>query len=76
MAQEKIRLDLTADEALVLFEWLARSDSEGSLTFAHPAEQRVLWSLEGQLESVLVEPLTEDYRLRLEEARKKIAGDV
>jgi len=75
MTEKKISLELTPAEALVFFEWLARSDSENKLAVAHPAEQEVLWSLEGQLERVLKEPLAADYRALLQEARRKVAGD-
>lgn len=42
----KIVIELTPDEALVLFEFLRRSDDEGAYRFADQAEQRVVWNLE------------------------------
>jgi hypothetical protein len=75
ITEKKIGLELTPAEALVLFEWLARSDSENTLPVAHAAEQQVLWSLEGQLERVLQEVLSADYQTLLEEARRKVVGN-
>jgi hypothetical protein len=69
-AEEKVVMELTRAEALVLFEWLyTRGDS---LTFDDQAEQDVLWRIEGALESTLVEPLQADYAAALEAARKRV----
>ena len=54
--QQMPRLELTSDEALVLFEWLARLDDRDALPTEDPAEEQVLWSLHGQLEKALTEP--------------------
>jgi hypothetical protein len=67
---ERIHVQLVRDEALVLFEWLARHDR--SLPIEHPAEQAVLWNIEASLERVLVEPLRADYKELLEAARKRL----
>ena len=69
-----ILLRLTRAEALVLFEWLARVDEAGNLPVEDPAEQHVLWRLEGQLESTLTEPLGPDYRQAVEAARREVRG--
>ena len=74
MTSEKVTLELSRDEALVLFEWLTRfnkSESERG-TFEDQAEQRVLWDIEGMLESTLVEPLDPNYDELLEAARAKV----
>ena len=42
---------LSREEAIVLFEWLVKQD--GLLSFQDPAEQSVLWRIEGILESLL-----------------------
>ena len=67
---DKVLVELTRAEALVLFEWLASHD--GALPVAHPAEQDVLWRVEAALERVLTEPLAADYDAAVESARKKI----
>lgn len=65
-----VLLELSHDEALVLFEWLARND--GTLPISDAAEQDVLWRLEAQLEKTLVEPLTPDYTDSVRAARARI----
>jgi hypothetical protein len=68
---DSVNILLTSDDALVLFEWLARfNKAEGE--FADQAEQRVLWDLEAQLESSLVAPLRPDYNAILAAARDRI----
>jgi hypothetical protein len=70
---EEISLGLSRDQALVLFEWLARTGAgELPAAFEDRAEQRVLWDLEAALEKHLVEPLQVDYRERLEDARSRV----
>jgi hypothetical protein len=75
MANDKITLELTKAESLVLCEWLARFDSVQTLTFDHPSEERVLWRLQGQLESTLKEPLLPNYKDIIAEARRSVAAD-
>jgi hypothetical protein len=71
-----MKLDLTNDQALVLFEWLSRLDEADAMPCEHEAERQVLWTLHGQLEKALTEPLRPDYRSLLEEARSKVLGVV
>lgn len=52
-SEDQVHLVLSADEALVFFEWLARFNA-AEHEFDEQAEQRVLWDLESMLESVLV----------------------
>jgi hypothetical protein len=58
---EKIRITLSRQEALVLFDYLRRCDEEGQYSFADPAEQRVLWNLEGAIEKSLLEVFDPEY---------------
>jgi hypothetical protein len=69
-----VYLRLTRAEALVLFEWLARVDAAKNLPVEDPAEEQVLWRLEGQLESALLEPLGPNYKEAVEAARKEVRG--
>ena len=68
-----LRLGLTSDEALVVFEWLYRNEDSDigldHLGIVDDAERQVLWSLLACLESNLVDPFRSDYRERLESAR-------
>ena len=61
---------LTQAQALVLFEWLVRSDNKRPID--DPAEERVLWRVEGQLESVLTQPLAANYLELLAAARAEV----
>ena len=72
MQDEEVTLKLSKAEALVLFEWLARTDSAQALPFEDPSEQQVLWRIECQLEKVLVEPLRPDYAELVAEARREV----
>ena len=67
-------LHLSADEALVLFEFLARVDYEERLAFADAAEERVLTTLLGQLEKQLVAPFDSGYTALLARARDQVRG--
>jgi hypothetical protein len=50
-----VTVTLTSEEALVLFEWLARSSDRGApAPVVDQAEERVLWVVEGALERSLV----------------------
>jgi len=70
---DEISLELSRDQALVFFEWLARTGStDQPAAFEDQAEQRVLWDLESALEAVLTEPLSPDYRTKLEAARARV----
>jgi hypothetical protein len=72
MADDNVRLELSRAEALVFFEWLARFNKATDVEFEDQAEQRVLWDIEGMLESMLVEPLQADYAALLDEARARV----
>ncbi len=74
MTSELVSITLTRDEALVLFEWLARSDDASLLQTEHPAEQRVLWKLEGQLEKQ-VNGFSPNYKDLLDQARASVASE-
>jgi len=69
---EFVRLEMTVDEALVLFELLSGYSESGSLTVTHQAEQRVLWNLHCLLERQLVEPFDPDYETLLTAARDRL----
>ena len=78
MDDEPVRLVLSQDEALVLFEWLARYDETDQLSVDGPAERLALWRLHGGLEKVSVAPFKADYAEQLHRARDRLreqAGD-
>lgn len=70
-----MKLELTQDEALVLFEWLSRLDEQDAFPCKDPAEQQVLWSLHGQLEKVMAEPFRANYRELVAQARSRVKAN-
>lgn len=72
MSDRDVVLTLTRPEALVFFDWLARTDPSRSLQFEDDAEQKVLWAVEAQLEKILTEPLSPEYKRLLSEARAQV----
>lgn len=65
-------LDLSADEALVLFEFLSRWDETGTFDLVDQAEQRVLWDVLAGLEGQLTEPFSPDYGALVAAARTRL----
>lgn len=66
---EKISIELSYNEALVLFEFLSNYSNDEKLEIQHKAEERVLWDLLCQLETKLTNPLSSEYHLLLQSAR-------
>lgn len=73
---EALTLDLTQDEATVLFEWLTHFNKRDDAEFVDQAEQRVLWDLEATLEARLEAPFEVDYDVRLAAARERVRDPV
>ena len=70
---DEISLSLFRDQALVLFDWPARTSEGGEPSgFVDQAEQRVLSDIEAALETKLTEPLVTEDRARLQAARDRI----
>lgn len=72
MAKEPITIELSAEEALVLFEFLWRFSQDDVLKIEDQAEERLLWDLCSSLESKLVAPFAQEYRELLAVARSKV----
>lgn len=72
MPNTSIRIELTEDEALVLFEWLFRFGKSGRPDFEDQAEQRALWNLEAVLEKNLEAVLDPRYPELLSNARDRL----
>jgi hypothetical protein len=72
VADDAVSLDLTADEALVLYEFLARYTNSDQLETVDQAEQRALWNLCAMLERSLVAPFDADYAAQLALARGRL----
>lgn len=69
----RVLLQLSNEEALVLGDWLFRFNENDNLSvFEDQAEERVLWDLEGVLEKTMSEIFSKDYTELLSKAREKI----
>lgn len=70
---EKVTIELTKDEALVLFDFLGRfNQNSNESVFEDQAEQKALWIIEGLLEKVLVEPFMPNYQDIIKQSRENI----
>lgn len=67
-----VQLELTTDEALVLFEFLQRFSESDALTLEDQAEQRALWNLCCIMERALSEPVAVNYAEQLAQARHRL----
>ncbi|MEM8558554.1 MAG: hypothetical protein AAGG50_12090 [Bacteroidota bacterium] len=67
-----VTLDLGVEEALVLFDFLARFEATDTLRIDHDAERGALWSLLALLEKQMVEPFSAEYRAYLDQARTEL----
>jgi len=73
--EQQITLKLSLPESLVLFEMLNRIwDTENETVVKHPAEQKVLWQIEGQLEKQLP-VFAPDYKSLVDNALRVIASE-
>ena len=74
--KDEITLHLTNHEALVLFDWIGFLDTElKDKVYRNSAERQISWLIEVCLESVLIEPLLENY-VELLSAARKIVSDI
>ena len=73
-SQQRVQLDLSADEALVLFEFASRFTDSDQLTIADRSEAQALWNLCGRLERQLTEPFSQQYCELLTQARARLRG--
>lgn len=67
-------ITLSSDEALILFDWLARFSDGGPVAPARTdtAEERVFEVVQGQLQRQLIMPLDPNYKSFLAEARNRV----
>lgn len=72
MAGDTVSIDLTADEAFVLYDLLVRYTDSGRLVTIDQAEQRALWNVCALFERALVPPFDPDYADQLAAARGRL----
>jgi hypothetical protein len=75
VADQRVTIKLSPDEALVLMEWLYRiSDRPDFKEIVPEAAERVaVWALHGNLETQSVDLFRDDYAERLAAARERLA---
>jgi hypothetical protein len=74
-APHSVHLQMSADEALVFFEFLSRFADSDQLSIADQAETRTLWNLCGRLERQLSGPFSPRYSELLAQARSRLRDD-
>jgi hypothetical protein len=72
MANEKVIIELSHSEALVLFEFVSRFSNDENLEIVDQAEERVLWNVCASLEKILAEPFSPSYSDLLSKAREEV----
>lgn len=72
MTESRVTIDISQDEAIVLFEWLRRLNAMEGSVFEDQAEQRVSWDLEALMEARLEAIFSPTYRERLQLARDRV----
>ena len=70
----KYTLEISEDEALVLFDYFSRFDESDDLSFRHPAEYLALQRLAGQIDRTTSAMFKPDYAQLLSAARERIAS--
>lgn len=69
----RILLQLSNEEGLVLLNWLFRfNENDNTIFFEDQAEERVLWDIEAVLEKNMLEIFGSNYTELLSKARAKI----
>ncbi len=76
MAKDSINLNITKDEALVLFELVSRYSNTDILSIEHQSEQRALWNLTCVFEKTINEAYDIEYKEALELARSNLKDEV
>jgi hypothetical protein len=71
----EVSLTLTADETLVLFEFLQRFSNTDALAIEDQSEQRALWNLCCVLEKNLHQAFDVDYKTAIENARNRLRDE-
>jgi len=74
-SQQHIQLELSADDALVFFEFASRFTDSDQLTIGDESEARLLWNLCGRLEKQLSQPFSPNYPELLAQAQGRLRDD-
>ncbi len=71
-SSETVRVELSQDQALVLYDGLSRFGTAMHPSFEDQAEQRIVWDLAADLESQISVVVASDYRALLAAARERV----
>ena len=71
----KIKLEFSESEALVLFDWIARFNKEEDNEFEDKSEEILLWDIEALLEKKLIDHLKGDYCKLLKKSRVTVRSN-
>lgn len=74
MAMNKINIEISEDDAIVLFEFFERFDEKEELYFVHPSEYISLMKVSAQIDKGTSAMFDKDYVEILKKSREKIAG--
>lgn len=69
----KINIEISEDDAVVLFEFFWRFGEKEELYFVHPAEYLSLMKISGQIDKSTSAMFKPNYKEIVEESREKIA---
>ena len=69
----KIQIEISVDEAIVLFEFFEKFDKKEEMYFAHPAEYLALMKISGQINKSTSAMFKENYVEILKKASENIA---
>ena len=69
----KIQIEISEDEAIVLFEFFERFGEKEEMYFVHPAEYLALMKISGQIDKSTSAMFKENYVEILKKARENIA---
>lgn len=67
-----VRINLSTDEVIVLWDWLDRMITAERFEFEDQAEARAVWNLEATLEPLVQEMGRSDYLAALKAARERL----
>ena len=73
---ENIQIEISKDEAIVLFEFLSRFSEEEILQVEDQSEARVLWNILCDLEKLLAEPFAINYKEILQKSREIVRDKI
>lgn len=75
MSDEEVKISLTKNEAIVLFNFVSRFSDTQKLVIEDQAEERALWNLTCMFEKELAEPFAENYSEILEQAKNNLRDE-